>query len=77
MGGNHHNITLVIITDQLDIREGPVSSQLAQNPLHIVFKVFVGKMKERTLHLADCKCLLERGTLMIDAVLMIGSIKEK
>ena len=32
--------------------------------------VFVGKMKERTLHLADCKCLLERGTLMIDAVLI-------
>ena len=70
MGGNHHNITLVIITDQLDIRESLVSSQLAQNPLHIVFKVVVVEMKERTLHLADCKCLLERGTLMIDAVLI-------
>ena len=70
MGGNHHNITLVIITDQLDIRETLVSSQLAQNPLHIVFKVVVVEMKERTLHLADCKCLLERGTLMIDAVLI-------
>ena len=54
MGGKHHNIALVIITDQLDIREGPVSSQLAQNPLHIVFKVVVGKMKERIVHLADC-----------------------
>ena len=54
MGGKHHNIALVIITDQLDIREGLVSSQLAQNPLHIVFKVVVGKMKERTVHLADC-----------------------
>ena len=70
MGGNHHNITLVIITDQLDIRETLVSSQLAQNSLHIVFKVVVVEMKERTLHLADCICLLERGTLMINAILI-------
>ena len=70
MGGKHHSITLVIITDQLDIREGLVPSQLAQKPLQIVFKIVVGEMKERTLHLADCICLLERGTLMINAILI-------
>ena len=67
---DYHGATNVVITYEHDVGQSLIISKLVEESLDIGFKVVVGKMKERTLHLADCKCLLERGTLMIDAVLI-------
>ena len=57
---DYHGATNVVITDEHDVRQSLVISELVEESLDIGFKVVVGKTKQRTHH-HERTAVLKRG----------------